>query len=133
MPDFASGITGLGYSVNELLGYAGDALSPLATQLTITTGGQSLLLGTTLTSTTPTFGIVQQSPSIIGAALQVESPWLALRGWLLEKISEIGIVDDRPRYERDRQHINRDRIAGLRQARAHESADLYHWYEQKEE
>jgi len=137
IPDFASSTSGLSDDVDQLLGYAGDALSPLAAQLTVYTGGyvsgQSHLTGTTITSTTSTFGIVQPSPSIIAAAMQVESPWLALRNRLLEKISEVGTVEDRPRYQRDRQYIGQERIANLRRARAHESADLYHWYEQKEE
>ena len=135
MPDFASTTTStLGGDIDELLGYAGDALSPLANQLTMPIGvHQSPFLGTTVTSTTSTFDMVQPSQSIIAAVLQGESPWLALRRRLLERMSEIESVDDLPRYERDRQHIDQDRIASLRRARAHESADLYRWYEQKEE
>jgi hypothetical protein len=133
MPDFASSDSGLGNDVDELLGYAGDALNPLASQLTVAISSQSFVLGMTVTSTSSPFGIMQQGPSILATALQLESPWLALRSRLLERISEIETIDDQPRYERDRQHIDQDRIAGLRRVRAHESADLYHWYEQKDE
>jgi hypothetical protein len=133
MPDFASGHSRPGDDVDELLVYAEDALSPLATQLAVIAIGHPHVWGTAATTITSTCGTLQPTPSILSPTVQSAIPSLALRDRLVEIIAKLGSVDDQVRYERDRQHVDQDRLANLRQARAHESTDLYHWYEQKEE
>jgi hypothetical protein len=133
MPDIGYGFVRPSGEIGELLGYADDAFNPLISQLVIIGSTHAGLLGSAITSTSPTSGLVQRSPVFVTHTHQVESPWIALRRWLLDRVSEVVPVDDKPQYEKDRQHIDQDRISSLRRAGAHESADIYRWYEQKEE